>query len=223
MQILPGKPIPIWAAHPGPTAAPAMRLGIWGDSGQGAPSCRQLCATSAVQRACSWARTLEVSSASIRVDISGSCSLGVEEGKPAKREGSRGEPVGECSFKHQLAPWPGRCSHPRHPIHGARPSSSIFLAYILQQYRDTPCARCRGAAAAPGVEAGPIPRLQPWHQWPRSRRRLSTGCGAQPPLDYGGHPPSRGGPISPLLHPGEQGALGELPAEAVLPSPAICC
>lgn len=108
---------------------------------------------------------------------------------------------------------------PQAPIRGVRPSSSIFLAYILQQYRDTPCARCRGAAAAPGAEAGPVPRLQPWHQWPRSRRRLGTGCGAQPPLDYGGHPPSRGGPISPLLHPGEQGALGELPAEAVLPQP----
>lgn len=200
MQILPGKPIPIWAAHPGPTAAPAPPARSRGGLGQGAPSCRQLCAASAVQRARSWARTLAVSSASIRVDISGSCSLGIEEGKPAKREGSRGEPVRGALLQTPACPMAWALHPPQAPIRGVRPSSSIFLAYILQQYRDTPCARCRGAAAAPGAEAGPIPRLQPRHQWPRSRRRLSTGCGAQPPLDYGGPEGTRpaGGAPSPL-------------------------
>lgn len=144
----------------------------------------------------------------------------------SKARGLEGRACRGALLQTPACPMAWALQPPQAPIRGARPSSSIFLAYILQQYRDTPCARCRGAAAAPGVEAGPIPRLQPWHQWPRSRRRLSTGCGAQPPLDYGGPEgtrPAGGGPISPLLHPGEQGALGELPAEAVLPSPAICC
>lgn len=229
MQILPGKPIPIRAAHPGPTAAPAPPARSWGPGGGFGAGCPLLPAALRHQRRA--ARSLVGAHPSSKLSEYTCVYIGLMQPwnrgrETSKARGLEGRACRGGAPSNTSCPVAWALHPPQAPIRGARPSSSIFLAYILQQYRDTPCARCRGAAAAPGAEAGPVPRLQPWHQRPRSRRRPGTGCGAQLPLDYGGHPPSRGGPISPLpllLHPGEQGALGELPAEAVLPSPVICC
>lgn len=108
----------------------------------------------------------------------------------SEARGLKGQACRGALLQTPGAPWPGHRLHPRHPtarIHGARPSSSISLAYILQQYRDIPLCtpavalqqlREQRPAPSPGCSAGTSGR------GPAGGRALAVGLG--PPLGLWG-------------------------------------
>lgn len=127
----------------------------------------------------------------------------------SEARGLKGQACRGALLQTPGAPWPGHRLHPTARIHGARPSSSISLAYILQQYRDIPLCtpavalqqlREQRPAPSPGCSAGTSGR------GPAGGRALAVGLG--PPLACGepglsclpeGSRPAGGAP-SPLCH-----------------------